>query len=319
MDGGVAYLERILDALPEQIVVIENDGRIIYVNSSWKSFGSQNNGRDINWLQINYLDECRKAINSGDSLALDTILGLQHVLNGRQAEFQMDYPCHSPGQQRWFTMRVTAFEMGNVACFLIVHRDVTERKLAELEVLRLATIDPLTQVGNRRAFDDFLQREWRRCQRSNDPLCLMLVDIDHFKQINDRFGHPVGDRCLIAIARLLGSYTGRSGDLCARLGGDEFAVVWGGLTLAQAESMANSLLQQVDAIRIGGVVTADSLLVSISIGLAEVRPSDQYGINELMAFVDDQLYLSKQRGRGQAVCAHFSVADAASARVRRLS
>lgn len=319
MDAIVGYLDRILDALPEQIVVIENDGRILYVNSSWQNFGRDNHGAETNWLKVNYLDECDKAVQSGDPMAYEVIQGIQNVLRGITPEFQIDYPCHNPHQQRWFTMRATAFEMANQSFFLIVHRDVTQRKLAEQEVLKLATIDPLTQVGNRRAFDEFLQREWRRCQRTGDPLCLMLVDIDHFKPVNDNFGHIAGDQSLLKVARLLGSYTGRSGDLCARIGGDEFAVIWGSMTLAQAEIMVQNLLQKVSNIRVPGVVPPDALQISISVGLAEVRPSELNSVEELQAFVDDQLYMAKKQGRGQAVCARFTPQEARTLRVKRMS
>ena len=103
--------------------------------------------------------------------------------------------------------------------------DVTAEKAMEEQLLRLVMSDALTGVANRRAFDQALRTEWRRCARAGEPLSVLMVDIDNFKRFNDTFGHPVGDAALIAVARTLADGLHRAGDVLARYGGEEFAVI----------------------------------------------------------------------------------------------
>ena len=299
MSYGFQHLDSILDALPEQVVVIDGSGVIKYVNQSWETFGLNNGGQSIDWLGINYLKECDLACEAGDLSALEVVAGITSVLEGEVPIYQVDYPCHSPYQQRWFTMRITPFEFEQQRLFLIVHLDVTARKLAENEVKRLAHHDSLTKVANRRRFDEFYDREWRRCQRRSDPLCLALVDIDYFKELNDTFGHQVGDRCLIEVSQLLDQYCGRSCDLCARYGGDEFAIVWSGMALKQAQVLTDRILHELTTIEISGVVPRHAVDLTLSIGLVEVYPSDQIAMSDAIQYVDDLLYQSKENGRAQ--------------------
>lgn len=95
-------------------------------------------------------------------------------------------------------MRVTPFQVHNNDYFVISHQNITERKLAEEEVRNLARIDGLTGIPNRRTFDEFLCDEMKRCARLNKPICLAVIDVDHFKLLNDTYGHQSGDGCLVA-------------------------------------------------------------------------------------------------------------------------
>lgn len=229
MENSHEALRLILDSITEHIVVIDDMGTIQYANKSWSDFGSKNAcSVGVNWRGINYIDECDKAAAMGNDFGEKARNGILSVINKEMPAFYFEYPCHSPDEKRWFMMRVTALQMSCQDYFVISHQNITERKLAEEEVKNLARLDGLTDIPNRRAFDEFLYNEWRRCLRLKLPISLAIVDLDHFKLLNDIYGHQSGDECLIKIGALLKEFASRPGDICARYGGEEFALVWGG-------------------------------------------------------------------------------------------
>ncbi len=161
----------------------------------------------------------------------------------------------------------------------------------------LAHVDSLTGVANRRRFDEVIQVELRRCQRNEQPLGLLLVDIDHFKQYNDHFGHGMGDRCLTKVASAMANCLTRAGDLIARYGGEEFAVVIPGSDLAHARQMAERLRQAVYDLQIAAPPTSGAQYVTISIGLASRTPDADTSANTLLNAADHALYAAKSAGR----------------------
>jgi diguanylate cyclase (GGDEF)-like protein len=161
---------------------------------------------------------------------------------------------------------------------------------------RLTLEDALTGLANRRAWDEALRREVERARRAQTPLTLLLCDLDHFKQINDRHGHPAGDQVLKGVAGLLSGRV-RTGDLVARLGGDEFAVLCPDTDLDGALELARDVAQRARELRSAG---ESSQLVTLSIGVAQLAPDD-LDPEALVAAADQQLYRAKQRRDG--VCA----------------
>lgn len=221
------FLNLVLDTVTEHIVVLRADGEIIYANRAWNRFGEENQCIAYSqWFGVNYLEACRKAAEAGDSFGEKAIAGIKAIVEGRHQIFALEYPCHSPEEERWFMMRVTSFLNRGKTYLVVSHQSITQRKLAEQAVTRLARLDPLTQIANRRTMDEFLGQEWRRCSRSRQPITVALVDLDHFKLLNDHHGHQSGDRCLQSIAEVLKDYTRRPTDLCARFGGEEFILIF---------------------------------------------------------------------------------------------
>ncbi|MEM9388585.1 MAG: GGDEF domain-containing protein [Pseudomonadota bacterium] len=108
---------------------------------------------------------------------------------------------------------------------ILLEKERADGLVAELR--RLSLMDSLTGLGNRRSFDEHLEREWRRARHDDTALALLLIDVDHFKAYNDRYGHHQGDRCLVHVADVLRAMVGREGDLAARYGGEEFALIIG--------------------------------------------------------------------------------------------
>jgi diguanylate cyclase (GGDEF)-like protein len=163
---------------------------------------------------------------------------------------------------------------------------------------RYAYVDPLTEIPNRRGFDEAIQREWRR-SRSPGPVSVIIFDIDHFKDYNDRYGHPAGDQRLIAVARTIAAAARRTGDLAARYGGEEFAMLLPGTPLEGAVALAEAVRADV---RDGA---EGELRLTISAGVATAYPYsdalDSASPDTLLKDADAALYIAKTTGRDR-VC-----------------
>lgn len=173
---------------------------------------------------------------------------------------------------------------------------------AQRENLQLmATTDGLSGLMNRRTFDQVLQRELQYAERRGEPIALLMIDIDHFKEINDKFGHQMGDEVIRRLSRLLCINT-RAMDAVARYGGEEFAMVLRGMHLYQAQSIAERLRTQIEAM--AGL--PEPLRVTASIGIAIAGNGDT--VSSLLRRSDSALYLSKRNGRNQ-VCTQFAYSE----------
>lgn len=300
MEYSREFLRLVLDSVTEHIAVIDQAGEIKFVNNTWSSFGRNNAGVTGNgWIGVNYLKECEKASNMGDDFGTQAGNGIRSVIEKQKDIFYFEYPCHSPDEKRWFMMRVTPFKFSDNKFFVISHQNITERKLAEEEISNLARIDGLTNIPNRRTFDEFLQQEWKRCKRLKMPICLALVDLDHFKLLNDDYGHQSGDECLIRIGKILKEFAQRPGDICARYGGEEFALLWGDTTLDQARSLANKLLKNIIKLNIQNINSPTEKYLTASIGIAETVPEINGDEGELINKADSMLYKAKKSGRNR--------------------
>lgn len=179
-------------------------------------------------------------------------------------------------------------------------RDMTLQKLAQAALQELANHDGLTGIANRRAFDETLKLEWRRAMRDSQPLSLLMVDVDHFKHYNDRYGHLAGDECLKQVAGAMSDEMQRASDMVARYGGEEFAVILPNSTQEGATVVAEKLRKTVEKL---GIVFADSELghVTVSIGIASVTPTPAGDSWQLISTADAALYRAKASGRNCAV------------------
>ncbi|WP_306395496.1 GGDEF domain-containing protein [Telluria beijingensis] len=182
-----------------------------------------------------------------------------------------------------------------------------------LGLQELAHSDTLTGLANRRRFDDVLAHELARALRGNTPLALILLDVDHFKKFNDRYGHPAGDACLQQVGSLLARQVNRNGDLAARYGGEEFAIVLPHTDLAGATAVAERIRGEILALCMPHQDTSTGI-VSASLGVAALVPPMDAG--ELVARADRQLYLAKHLGRNRVCgdgCAPEKVASGGQA------
>lgn len=188
--------------------------------------------------------------------------------------------------------------------------DITERKQVE-EMLRnqaqrdrlIATTDGLTQVANRRCFDQRLQSEWPTLIEGQKLLSLIMLDVDYFKRYNDCYGHQAGDLCLVKVASSAALAVKRSSDLLARYGGEEFAVILPHTDAAGAISVAESIQKAIRDLGIPHQQSEVSEIVTVSMGIATVIPSLGSSPDELVALADRALYDAKQQGRDRINCA----------------
>lgn len=161
----------------------------------------------------------------------------------------------------------------------------------------IAFVDGLTGIPNRRSFDQHIRSEWQRGTRTNGELSLLLIDIDHFKQYNDTYGHQAGDACLTLVAKALSSSVHRPGDQVARYGGEEFVCVLPSTNLEGAELIGGTLREAVNFLKIPHKSSSVCDHVTISVGGAWVQLDQSREIGELISAADENLYKSKSNGR----------------------
>jgi diguanylate cyclase (GGDEF)-like protein/PAS domain S-box-containing protein len=221
---------------------------------------------------------------------------------------------NSPGTQRWMHKdgrlvwievngRMVRDENGQPNEIIIVTRDISDRKALEEQLEQLATTDALTGLRNRRGFDEVLDREWKRTLRTGSPTSLLLLDLDHFKRLNDAYGHAVGDDCLRTAAQAFRAAVRREIDEVFRYGGEELAAILPHTDLEGAVKLAESVCGAIAGLRVphrenhegGGVMTA-------SIGVATALSRDggtTHMPGALLQAADTALYKAKQRGRNR--------------------
>ncbi|BAZ46051.1 diguanylate cyclase with PAS/PAC and GAF sensors [Chondrocystis sp. NIES-4102] len=173
--------------------------------------------------------------------------------------------------------------------------------IANQELEKLAVIDSLTQIANRRKFDQHLEAEWKRSLREQSPLSLIICDIDCFKLYNDTYGHLAGDRCISQVAQAISKVVKRPADLVARYGGEEFALILPNTDIQGAEYLAKHIRLQVEALRIPHINSEVDLYITLSLGVASCIPNSNLSFSTLLSAADKGLYQAKELGRNRVV------------------
>jgi diguanylate cyclase (GGDEF)-like protein len=163
----------------------------------------------------------------------------------------------------------------------------------------LVLTDALTGVANRRAFDERLVAEWRRCGRIGLPVALILVDVDHFKLYNDFYGHPAGDNTLIQVAGAMRRAAGRTQDLVARYGGEEFAILLPQLDARGAVGVAKRLMLELERMAVPHAASPTAPYLTASMGIAGMVPGEHTIPADLVQVADVRLYQAKADGRNR--------------------
>jgi len=190
---------------------------------------------------------------------------------------------------------VDATPEGQAPHLVMIVEDITERKALEAQLVHRSLHDPLTALPNRVLFQDRLWHALNRGKRERTPTCVLIVDLDNFKSINDELGHPTGDRVLVAFADRLRSVL-RASDTAARLGGDEFSIVCENTEPSDAEVLADRLRGAVEEpLQLGGSPVA--LGISIGVGSAAGGTDPEEAYERVVREADDAMYADKARGR----------------------
>ncbi len=210
------------------------------------------------------------------------------------------------GQYIWIrdVVHVVRKENGEVDSLIGFMFDITERKDTEQKLIELqkqleelSFKDGLTGVFNRRMFDSVMEVEWANAKRNRQPLSLIMLDIDYFKQYNDYYGHIQGDECLKRVANVLACVATRSRDFFARYGGEEFILVLPETDEAAAFKIAERCRNVIFKAQIPHEKSLVSQLLTISIGISTITPTRSDEAIKFIATVDKQLYVAKEKGR----------------------
>ena len=176
--------------------------------------------------------------------------------------------------------------------------------IANKELQRLAITDGLTGIANRRMFDEMLSREWRRCARMQRPLSLVMVNIDHFRQYNDKFGRQAGDACLKSVAEQVARSAARPGDLAARYDGEEFALILGETDMNGAKWVAGHIREHVADLQLENPASPSGF-ITVSCGVSTVVPAEKLSLETLLKSAEHALQLAKAQGRDRVAVVDF--------------
>ncbi|HEX8227825.1 MAG TPA: diguanylate cyclase [Chloroflexia bacterium] len=306
-------LDVILNGVADGIVVQDTAANVIFANAAGvQSLGivslealRQTPFDDI-LGQFHYLTE------RGETCTQQT-LPILRALRGEQVPDEVYCFVHSmTGQERWYILNATpVFDRhGQVQFAVSIFKEISERKRAERALVELSVRDELTGLYNRRELNRLLLEEVDRYRRYDRPASLVLVDIDHFKLVNDTYGHQAGDAVLRQVAEVMESHL-RTTDKVARFGGEEFAVVLPETSAAVAYGVAEHMRRALASLRCRYQTSEGALLeipITVSAGVAGLS-MDAYNVEDWVEAADAALYFSKRTGRNKTTCSEPAVLD----------
>lgn len=298
-------LQEAIEALPLGVAIYDQHDRLVLFNQSAAEMAPYRYGGEL--IGQTFESMIRRALARG---AIPEALGreedwLRERLDGRG---KLNRPLLRPRPDgRWMHLYEISTPSG---CLVMARLDVTElvqksmaleRSNQQLELL--SATDGLTGLANRRQFDQHLYAEWQRSMRSGQPISLLLIDIDHFKRYNDRYGHLAGDACLRQVAGILYDCAQRSGELVARYGGEEFALLLPGADAEAAMTVAQRCMDEIVRADLPHEDSPVAEHLTVSIGVATVVAVQDLVAESLVRCADEALYRVKSSGR-----AHYIVA-----------
>jgi len=297
---SVVDWQTIVDALQDGVAVLDEGGRILACNTAAALIlgrtASQLIGRTPLELELGAIHE------DGTELQAESYPSVRAMRSAKAVREQVIGICHSNGRVRWLS--VSATPMGpetRPAAVVLTFRDVTERRDYEAELHRLAEVDELTGLPNRRAFLAVLADHLASRRREDTRGALLVLDLDRFKELNDTLGHAVGDRVLVHAARAMEERL-RATDFLGRLAGDEFAVLLRGADEDEAEQVAQALAER---LREEALPTARGVSqVSASIGVVPLSGAAGASVDRALQCADDAMYAAKAAGRDRWELAH---------------
>ncbi len=286
---GIAAMQAVRDPITGNI----EDFRCLVVNPIISKALNRNREELIGKLIV------KKLLKNLDANLFNQFVNV--VETGEPLDNDFYYPS---GDSCWF--HYVAVKLGEG--FAITVRDITTRKQTELALQEanrklelIANLDGLTQIANRRRFDDYLSLEWQRHQREQNPLALILIDIDYFKLYNDSYGHQGGDDCLVRVAQAIAQVPQRPTDLVARYGGEEFVVILSNTDTQGALKVAQAIQEAIADLAIPHQSSEISDRVTLSLGVASLIPTSDQSLENLISYADQALYTAKKEGRDRPI------------------
>ncbi len=283
-----------LDALAELICVIEADGTLVAVNQRWIEFAERGGVPALSaGVGCNYFALCRRLMPDLLGAAGGLLPAIARIRDGTLEDHTVEYRCDSADDWRMFVARARRYPEPSPARVVILHEDISRRMKTAQRLQFHAHHDPLTQLPNRLLLFSRLSDLLVAPERGDALIAVLLIDLDHFKNVNDTLGHTMGDELLKLVAARL-SQCLRSGDTVARLGGDEFAMI------------VRNLLHRGDAGLVAGKIMRalappfllhdQQIFVTASIGIT-LSPADGHDVNHLIKSADIAMYRAKALGK----------------------
>lgn len=293
------FLQQVLDNMPSATFVTDRVGRLLAANQAAGVMHGRQPEDMIGKLETEFNPNITAEEFERYSAITERVMKQQITEQGERAIPDIT------GNTRWYQVILSPFVAnGEVQGIIGNYIDITQRKSVEAalqeaneQLEQLAAIDGLTKIANRRRFDAYLQQEWHRMTREEQPLSLILLDVDYFKVFNDHFGHQQGDVCLIAVAQAMSRAVKRSTDLVARYGGEEFAIILPNTRRAGAVVVAEAIQAEIAALKIDHPSSPISAFLTASMGIASTMPEEGVSPSELISVADAALYQAKRRGR----------------------
>jgi diguanylate cyclase (GGDEF)-like protein/PAS domain S-box-containing protein len=282
-------LRMIVNSMDQGLLIIEGCGRIQYANPACDRYL----GYAPEELVGRSLAELLEGVQPG--ACLNGQPGTDAIGGHGTREVRIR---HRDGRLHAMDLTMTPMHAADGLFVALLH-DITHHKQSEDALQRAAMLDPVTKIANRRQFDAFLDKEWQRAVRNAQPLSLVVLDVDHFKQYNDTFGHAAGDACLQKVAQALQEHAMRPTDLAARYGGEEFVLLFAETPAENAARLAEMIRAAVEALKMPNPRSTASRWLTVSVGVATIVPSQLDQIENLFVCADRAMYAAKAGGRNR--------------------
>ena len=305
LERSVKLFQSIYEKAPIGVALLDSTGRPVVSNLKLQEMLGYSEKELSNMTFSDFSD----AEDATTNMAL-----LDDLINGKIESYQLEKRYYrKDGELIWGDVTSALFSSTDPQSFFVIGMvaDITERKMAEQQLQKayqemeyLSNRDGLTNIANRRYFDQYLSSEWQRATRNSKSLALIILDIDFYKPFNDTYGHLAGDNCLKQIARILEETVKRSTDVAARYGGEEFAVILPETDLCGANVVANHIQTAISALQIPHKGSHINKFVTVSIGVATTMPDMDWEPVDLINKTDKALYQAKQNGRNRVELYH---------------
>lgn len=280
-------LASIIECLPAGIALLDPQGRFVHANQAYCEIQGHSTEALIGREYVRMIRFAQEQMHLQD--VHDAVF---HGLTVRPHEVRVHRP---DGRDIWVENSCRLLNSQGHSYCLVSVQDITERKQLEQGLQALATTDSLTGVANRRHFFELSRQEMLRCKRNKRYPSLLMIDLDQFKQLNDRYGHAAGDRVLLRFSTLVQQLL-RESDLFGRLGGEEFAILLPETDLEQAVAIADRLREAIAVPTTQHDAANPTPAASVSIGVAQVG-LDETTIEAGLHRADEALYAAKKAGR----------------------
>lgn len=287
MELDLRQYKLIVESSPNMIWRAGTDGKCNYFNQTWLKFTNRTIEQEFGygWAEGVHAEDFERCLQIyNDAFA-------------KRESFEMEYRLRRfDGEFRWINDRgVPAYDgEGNFVGYIGSCIDVTE-KIEGIMFREQAQIDGLCQIFNRHYFDQLLQNTWWHARQQGDDLALIMIDIDDFKQVNDRYGHPAGDQVLRKIAETIKASV-RDQDICGRYGGEEFIIAAPHADADEAISMAERIRNEIAALRICLEVGGAEIAITVSCGIGCLTTGDDR-VLDIIQRADQALYFAKHAGK----------------------